>query len=119
MPIERKVEEGDLFVYTVSGQLGVDEYRRALAGNELLAQRGGHIKLLVLLKDFEGWEKAKGWEDSATDHIDPYIKKFAIVGDNKWRDLVEVFTLKGLRPMPIEYFSEGTEELARAWLESD
>ena len=119
MTIEWKVEEGNLAVFEVSGQLGKDEYQRIQAEIASLIQRVGHIKILVLLKDFLGWEAAKGWEETSTDAIDPYIKKFAIVGDEKWRDLVEVFTLKGLRPVPIEYFASDSDETARIWLASE
>jgi hypothetical protein len=47
---------------------------------------------------------------------DPYIEKIAIVGDPQWQDLVYAFTLKGLRPVPIEYFSTDEEFRARQWL---
>jgi len=119
MAIEWKVEQGNLAIFEVSGQLGKSEYQQIQGEIETLVQRIGHIKILVWLKDFSGWEAAKGWEETSTEHIDPYITKMAIVGDEKWRDLVEVFTLKGLRPVPIEYFASETDESARLWLASE
>jgi hypothetical protein len=119
MPIEMKLEDGSLALFNVSGKLGIDESRQIQSDIESIIQKVGQIKILVILKDFEGWEAAKGWEDtSVTDRIDPYISKFAIVGDEKWRDLVTLFTLKGLRPVPIEYFGGDRENDARQWLES-
>ena len=38
----------------------------------------------------------------------------AISGPPEWRDQIEMFTLKGLRPIEIEYFN--SEEEARDWL---
>ena len=118
MSIKWKLEDGGLASFKVSGKLGLDEYLQIQSDIESIIQKVGQIKVLVLLKDFEGWEKTKGWEEtSGTDRIDPYIRKFAIVGDEKWRDLVTLFTLKGLRPVPIEYFGSEHENDARQWLE--
>ena len=119
MSIEMKIEEDKLLVFDVSGKLGKDEYLRLQADIESITQKVGKIKILVRLKGFTGWESAKGWEQASTENMDPYISKFAIVGDEKWRDLVTVFTLKGLRPVPIEYFADTTDEAARQWLASD
>ena len=106
MAIEWSVKEGNLIELVVSGQLIFEEYLNVQAKLESTVKEAGESRILVLLKDFTGWENNQGWGDSsATERTDPYIKKFAIVGDEKWRDLVEVFTLKGLRPIPIEYFS--------------
>ena len=120
MSIEWKLENNNLALIHVSGKLGIDEHQRMLSDLESIIQKTGQIKILILLNDFEGWEKAEGLEDhSVMDRIDPYIKKFAIVGDEEWRDMVTLFTLKGLRPMPIEYFTEDQEDTARQWLDSD
>jgi len=40
----------------------------------------------------------------------------AIVGDKKWEDLTLLFTAKGLRKFPIEYFEPAAIAKARAWL---
>ena len=44
------------------------------------------------------------------------MQKLAIVGDGKWESLALMFTAKGLRPFPIEYFPSGQDNAARAWL---
>ena len=117
MPIKWNMEGNNLAVVHVSGQLGLDEYQQIQNQTHSAIQHVGEIKILVLLKDFEGWATGKGWEDtSMAEQLDPYLKKMAIVGDEKWRDLVEVFTLKGLRPVPIEYFASDSDKEARRWL---
>lgn len=119
MSIEWKLENSNLLLFQVSGQLGIDEFREIRSEIEDIAQKVGQIKVLALLKNFTGWEATDAWGDtSSTDRIDPYIIKFAIVGDEKWRDLVSVFTLKGLRPVPIEYFETSQLDTARQWLDS-
>ena len=117
MAIEWSVKEGNLVELVVSGQLVFEEYLNVQAKLESTVRETGECRILVLLKDFAGWDSNKGWGDpTATGRTDPFIKKFAIVGDEKWRDLVEVFTLKGLRPVPIEYFASENEQQARDWL---
>lgn len=120
MAIEWKLEENNLVLLQVSGKLGKDESDQIQSDLEPMIQKLGQIKVLVLLKNFTGWETAEGWEDTSfQERNDAYIRKFAIVGDEKWRDLVTVFTLKGLRPVPIEYFETNDEDKARQWLDTE
>ncbi len=118
MPVQFAAEKGDLGVFRVSGQLSVAELEQAQGECEALIKKESQIKILVVLENFAGWEKVKGWEDvSFPLRNDPYIKKMAIVGDAEWRDLVFAFTGKGLRKVPIECFDVNQEEAARQWLD--
>ena len=117
MPARFELEKDDLCLIHVSGKLSVEEIHQVQAECEKVIQSKGSARLLVMLDDFQGWLKQAGWEDSSfAQRNDPYIKKFAIVGDEKWRDLAYVFTLKGLRPVPIQFFNDGQLEEAKAWL---
>lgn len=117
MPIEWSLEADNLVVCQVSGELGKAEHGQMLTEIGAMINKVGKIRILVKLVNFSGWERSAGWEDTSfTDNQDPYIKKFAIAGDEKWRDLVAAFTLQGLRPVPIEYFVD--ESAARQWLDS-
>ena len=117
MPMEFEKAEGDVAVFRVSGNLARTELDKAQSKCEELIKSLGQIKILVLTDNFTGWERSKGWEDTSfSDRNDPYIKKIAIVGDAKWRDLVDAFTLKGLRPVNIEYFEPHQQTTARQWL---
>jgi len=119
MPVKWNLDSDNLVVFYVSGKLGKAEYLQIQSEIESVIKQIGQIRILVLLNDFDGWETASGWEDTSfVDRNDPYIKKFAIVGDQQWRGLVSAFTLQGLRPVPIEYFTEDKEAVARQWLES-
>lgn len=118
MSVNWKIESGNLAVIRVSGKLRGDKYMATQKEIETEIQKLGTIKMLILLENFSGWEGSKGWEDeSFSERNDPYIEKIAIVGDPEWEALVEVFTLKGLRPVPIEYFNTGDESNARQWLD--
>jgi len=117
MPVEWRVEKNNLVVLRVSGELGMDEYLQAQGDMEASIRQLGMIKALIFLDGFTGWERAEGWEDvSFVEKNDPFIEKMAIVGDEEWRDMAYTFTLKGLRPVPIEYFTPDAESAARQWL---
>jgi len=109
-----------LVVFHVSGRLTKPELDLCQADAEATIQLG-QAKILNIVTDFHGWDDRSGdWTDlSFGQRNDQFIQKMAIVGDDKWRDQAAMFTLKGLRKFPIEYFPEGQEELARAWLLSD
>jgi hypothetical protein len=120
MPVNFKAESGNTGVFYISGQLRLADLEQCQNECEALIRSVGNIKILAILQDFQGWEKAKGWEDlSFADRNDRYIDKFAIVGDEQWKDLTYAFTAKGLRPVPIEYFASGEEDAARQWLNND
>lgn len=79
--------------------------------------REGGVRLLIISEDFQGWDGASDWEDiSFQSQSDPFINKMALVGDKKWKDLAFLFTGKGFREFPIEYFEPHELEKARAWL---
>ncbi len=118
MPTRFELESNDLCLIHVSGKLSVEEIHQVQAECEKVIQSNGSARLLVVLDGFQGWLKGPGWDDSSfAQRNDPYISKFAIVGDEQWRDLAYVFTLKGLRPVPIEFFNADQLEQARAWLD--
>ena len=120
MPLTGKLENNNLAVLEVTGQLGKAEVEKMQTVLAPIMQKVGQIKILIFLKDFKGWGAGDDWQDTSfSDENDAYLKKMAIVGDEKWRDLVTLFTLKGLRPVPIEYFSPDEEEKARQWLDSE
>ena len=50
---------------------------------------------------------------------DKNISRIAVVGDEKWRDLMYAFLAKGFRQTLVEYFLPGDLEKARGWLEAN
>jgi len=82
-----------------------------------ILQKQGKARLLVLVENFEGWQRGGDWGDlSFQIEHDAQIEKMAIVGDKKWEDLALIFAAKGLRKFPIEYFEPAAIAQARAWL---
>lgn len=83
---------------------------------DIIGREGG-IRVLIICEDFQGWAKEGGWDDvSFQTKSDPYINKMALVGARKWEELALMFTGKGFREFPIEYFEPGELDKAQAWL---
>lgn len=80
-------------------------------------KREGKIKIMIILENFLGWERVAAWDDmSFQSSHDRDIEKIAIVGDEKWRNLVLAFTGKSFRPVAIEFFTPSQLDQARAWI---
>lgn len=119
MAIEFELEDtSNIVLINVSKKLGIEELKQSQIKCEAAIKAVGNIKLLVVLSDFQGWGKAKGWEDmSFAEKNDAYIDKIAIVGDKeRWENLAYAFTCKDLRPVPIEFFGDTEISAARGWL---
>jgi hypothetical protein len=101
----------------ISGLLKHAEFVAAQKRAAEVIQKLGRVRLLVLLDHFAGTDKAGDWGDvSFQAQFDPFIEKIAVVGDKQWEDLVLLFTGKGLRRVPIEYFQSADLPKARTWL---
>lgn len=93
MALNYHIETGNLMVCEVSGEYGQNEHQQILGAVQSAINKFGPVKLLVMLKDFEGWEEATGREEeSGLLDLDENIAGFATVGDEKWRDQREMFT---------------------------
>jgi hypothetical protein len=82
-----------------------------------LIERGEKPRLLVIAENFEGWEKGEGWDDVGflMDYGDAIVK-IAIVGDERWKEQVFLFTGKGFRATKIEFFPPSSQEEAERWV---
>ncbi len=101
----------------VSGTLTQSELAGLQTAAAEIIGKGGRWRVLVLTENFAGWERGGTWDDfSIQSEYDAGIDKMAIVGERKWQDLALLFTAKGLRAFPIEYFEPEQLEAARAWL---
>jgi hypothetical protein len=108
---------GGLVTAKISGKLTYSELTALQKSVISIIGREGGIRTLIIAEDFLGWDKSGDWEDiSFQDTSDPYINKMAIVGEKKWEELALLFTGKGFREFPIEYFLPTELSKAQAWL---
>ena len=107
---------GELITITFSGRLTVDDYNQFLPRIERAIQQRGRIRLLMIMKDFHGWEPGAAWADLKFDvkHFGD-IRRVAMVGDKKWEkwmaSLANLFTAATVR-----YFDHSQEPAAESWV---
>jgi hypothetical protein len=106
-----------VLTWRITGQLKHSEFVAAQTRAADLIRQHGEVRFLVLIENLTGIDKAGDWGDvSFQAEHDSSIEKFAIVGDKKWEDVVFLFTGKGVRRVPIEFFLPGDLAKAKAWL---
>lgn len=119
MGIESLELADDLHVVLVRGTLGVAEMRRTRVRLEHAAARAPGLRVLVVLRDFTGWERSPGW--SALDDLvvpDQHLRRIAVVGEPQWREQSLLFMASELRAVPIEFFATPALDDALRWLAS-
>jgi hypothetical protein len=98
-------------LFTYSEQLALQKATINLVSEE------NKLSVLTLYEDFEGWSHDEGWGDvSFQEKSDPLINKMAVVGEEKWRDLILMSLGDGFRGFPIAYFHPDELDNARIWL---
>jgi hypothetical protein len=75
------------------------------------------VKLLIIVKNFEGWERGEDWGDMSFfyEHGDK-ITKIAVVREQKWETGLKMFLGAGYRSAPVKFFSPNQLVEARMWL---
>src|SRR6188768_2492477 len=119
MSVSISVDAKNLLSVRVSGELTSSQWRDAQrSAAEKLDETSGELLMLVILENFQGWQRGD-WDDASPQSVlDRRIVRMAIVGEKKWEDQVLMFVGKGLRRMQIEYFLPEALDAARTWLAS-
>ena len=119
MPITTQHERDNIYRVELTGSLrkaDFDGSQEQLAGE---IGRIGPIRLLFLLRDFDGWQRDGDWNDlSFYVGYGDRIERIAIVGPDRWRAETMMFAAADLRRAPVEFFTEDALEGARTWLSS-
>ena len=110
-------EEGDLRVMRITGLLRKSEMDAALRAEAREWGPATRIRALVMVEDFEGFERSADWGDlSFLVGHDHQVEKIAIVGDPKWESEMLVFAGAGFRQGQVKFFPRNQLAQARAWL---
>jgi len=117
MGVTIQQEEGSLRVVRISGLLRKSEMDAALAAEARKWGPGTRIKALIIVEDFEGFERGADWGDITflVKH-DHQIDKLAIVADPKWEIETLTFAGAGFRQGQVKFFALNQLARARAWL---
>lgn len=113
-------EDGNTVTLRIIGKLLYDDFQSVQRAVAEVIGRKNTVRVLILGEDFVGWEKSASWGDvTFNEQFDAHVQKMAIVGEKEWEDLVILFTARGLRPFPIEFFLPNEIGKAREWLAKD
>ena len=117
MPVEIQHQPNDTYVLRISGILKRSEFG---AEQSVLARDidiGSKPRLLVILENFQGWERGADWNDLdfLLSHAGK-ISKIAIVAERRWETLALAFAGAGVRRAPVKFFPPNELDQARSWL---
>jgi hypothetical protein len=117
MGISIQQEKDGSFVMQITGLLKKAEVETVQASAAKNFSPDTRIKLLIVAKNFEGWEKNTDWGDLSFfhEHGDKIIK-IAVVAEQKWQTQFKMFVGAGYREAPVKIFSPNQLQDARIWL---
>ncbi len=111
-------KEASIWQFRVSGVLKKTELDSAQAAARQEIASVGEIKVLLVLQDFQGWERGADWGDMAfTAAYGDHIEKIAIVGNPRWETEALMFVGAGFRRTLVKFFPPEEAPQARTWLE--
>jgi hypothetical protein len=100
----------------VSGKIHKADYEHFAPEFERLVKQHGKLRLLMVMKDFHGWDLGALWEDIKFDiHHFSDIERIAMVGDKAWQEGMATFC-KPFTKAKISYFPQHQLAEARTWL---
>ena len=118
MPAKIDYEPNDICVLHLSGLLKQSEFS---AGQDTIGGQidaGAKPRLLVILENFEGWERGADWND--LDFMLSHggeIARIAIVTEPRWEVPALAFAGAGVRSAPVKIFPPNELAEARTWLQ--
>ena len=118
MAIQIEAATNGLINLKISHLMTAEDMKQCQEAVLTASKLSNKLKGLIVLEEFQGWEKSKAWEDiSFFVENEKKIEKIAVVGDLKWRDDIFAFLGGPFRSASIEFFNPSQESEARSWLE--
>jgi SpoIIAA-like len=117
MPVQIEHETNDTYVLRISGILKQSEFGAEQSTLARKIDTGSKPRLLVILENFEGWQRGADWND--LDFMISHggkIAKIAIVAEPRWETLALAFAGAGVRRAPVKFFQSNELRQARSWL---
>ena len=117
MPMELKEQpDGKFIEIEMSGKLVKEDYERFVPAMERLLETRGKLRVLVVMRNFQGWTAGALWEDLKFDvkHFRD-VTRLAFVGGKKWEEGMARFSIP-FTTAEVRYFDESRISDAREWL---
>jgi hypothetical protein len=107
---------GNIVTLKFKGQVSKEDYAEFVPQLEYFMERGGKLRLLIELHDFEGWTLGAVWEDTkfAARHFND-IERLAVVGEARWERGMTMF-VKPFTTATVKYFDMQDIGRARQWI---
>jgi SpoIIAA-like len=117
MPAQIQQQSNDTYVLRISGTLKRSEFGAEQTALARQIDTGSKPRLLVILENFEGWERGADWDD--LDFMISHggkISRIALVAEPRWETLALAFAGAGVRRAPVKFFPPNELDQARSWL---
>jgi hypothetical protein len=118
MPVQIQYRSNDIYVLRINGILKRSEFAAEQTALARQIDIGSKPRLLVILENFEGWERGADWGNDL-DFLFVHsrkISKIAIVAEPRWEALALAFAGAGVRRTSVKFFRLNELEQARSWL---
>jgi hypothetical protein len=118
MAVEMKYEPNGICALRIRGILKRSEFDTEQSALAHKIDTGSKPRLLVILENFEGWERNADWGNDL-DFLFLHsgkISKIAIVAELRWETVALAFAGAGVRRAPVKFFHPNELEQARSWL---
>ncbi len=111
-----ELDDGRVIDVTILGKLTDADYEQFVPLTERRIKQFGKIGMLIVLKDFGGWDLDAMWDDLKFDikHFSD-IERMAIVGHSKWDKFLSALS-RPFTAAEIKYFDEHELTAARQWV---
>ncbi len=117
MPANLESEPYGICVLRITGKLKRSEFGEAQEAIARAIDAGAKPRLLVILDEFEGWERGADWNDlDFLFSLSQEIARIAIVVDPRWEVPTLAFAGAGVRRAPVKFFPPNELAQAREWL---
>jgi hypothetical protein len=106
--------QGNVVGVRVTDKVTQEDLDTLTAEFEVRIRENGHLRLLIVLDDFHGWDSVGTMikDFKMESHADKYLERVAMVGENKRQEWATKFS-KVLTKSEVKYFDKS--ELPQAW----
>lgn len=113
------LKEKNILGFELSGKLTDEDYQIFVPEIERNLKRHDKLRILVVFKDFEGWDLHALWDDIKFDikHFNDF-EKIAMVGEKNWQKWMSIIC-KPFTMARVKYFEKREFAEAMSWLEKD